>query len=151
MATFAALLQTAFEADDTHYPVKCVEQANLDVLKCQLAGVVHGDFEPLMAALHADFALEIHAPAMFPWMRKARGREAGAAAILYNFSVLEDQQSHVLTVVAQGDVIDVTLQETGRLKPTQQRYDVIGIQQYHFVDGKLRMFRECVTGRTPDE
>ena len=114
-------------------------------------GLGTSDLLGLLEEMDPGVGLEIHAPVLFPWIRRAKGIDQVRAAVIHNFSTVEAQQTKVLAVVAQGHVVDVTLRETGRIKATQQPYEVVGVQQFVFRNGKVLEFREFVAHRTPDE
>jgi ketosteroid isomerase-like protein len=102
-----------------------------------------------VACLDPNVEMEIHAPAEFPWIRRARGAAAVRDAIEHNFGTVDNQAPQVLSVVAQGDLIDVVLHETGRIRATGQAYDVMGLQQFQFRNGCVRRFLEVLAHRTP--
>jgi ketosteroid isomerase-like protein len=116
-----------------------------------IEGFGTSDLLALLGEMDPEVGLEIHAPVLFPWIRRAKGIDQVRAAVLHNFSTVEAQQTKVLAVVAQGHVVDVTLQETGRIRATQQPYEVVGVQQFVFRDGKVLEFREFVAHWTPEE
>jgi ketosteroid isomerase-like protein len=142
-------LQQAFEKDDPDPLAKAHEQCRVDALKAQFDRMGQGDIASFVACLDPNVDMEIHAPAAFPWIRRARGAEAVRGAIEHNFGSVENQAPQILSVVAQGDLIDVLLQETGRIRATGQAYDVIGLQQFQFRQGCVRRFLEVLTYRTP--
>jgi hypothetical protein len=64
---------------------------------------------------------------------------------------LFDRRCKTRTAVTKLAQLRVTLRETGRIKATQQPYEVVGVQQFVFRNGKLLEFREFVAHRTPEE
>lgn len=142
-------LTTAFEHDDPNCHGKHHERANLESLQRQIAAIGAGDFAALQAELDPDIHFEIHCPDMFPWIKHARGLQGVLSAIGHNFSVLKDQSTRILTVVAQGDLLNVTLVETGCLKECGTPYEVIGLQQFHFCGGKVVRLTEFLTSKSP--
>jgi ketosteroid isomerase-like protein len=141
----------AFEADDLESLTKRRERSHVESLRRQVAAIGAGDFESCLREFDSDIELEIHCPADFPFVRRARGVEQVRAAIAHNFAAVEAQMPRILHVVGQGDIIDITLTETGRIKATGQPYDVATFQQFIFGGGKLVRFREIVCHRTPEE
>jgi uncharacterized protein len=144
-------LQHAFEEDDPQVHAKDQERGHVECIKRHFKMLSTADLAGFLDELDPDVDMQLHGPAMFPWIRRASGREAVRAAVAFNFSVVDDQRPQILTVVAQGNLVDVTLRETGRIKATQEPYDVVGAQQFVFRQGKLLHFREFIAPRTPDD
>lgn len=150
---FQALLdsiQNRFEEGDPEVVIKKREQKHVGSVLGQYTALGAGDIGAYLKHLHKQVTLEIHAPDMFPWVRRAHGVEQVRAAVLQNFSVLEDQAPQILAVVAQGNVVDLLLHETGRVKQTQKPYDVTGFIQFIFKQGKVAAVREVVSLTSPE-
>lgn len=144
-------IQTAFEEDDALYAGKAYELSHIRTIQRQIEAIGAADYGSFAAELHPDVVLEIHAPTMFPWVRRARGRDQVKAAVIHNFATVEAQAPQVFAVVAQGNVVDMTLRELGRLTATQQPYDVTAVQQFIFRQGQVVRFREIVALTTHEE
>lgn len=143
-------LQRAFEDEDPRPLVKEHEQAQVESLKRLMDSVGLGDIAQFELCLDPNIEMEIHAPSEFPWIRRARGADAVRAAVTHNFASVEDQVPQVLTVVAQGNLVDVTLRETGRIRNSGYSYDIVGVQQFQFRRGRLVRFSEVIAHRTPE-
>jgi ketosteroid isomerase-like protein len=137
----------SFEADDPSHQGKGYERGRAESLRRQFLAMGAGDVAGFVGEWHPDIELEIHAPAEFPFIRRARGVEAVQAAMAHNFAVLEQQAPRIERVVAQGDVLDVLLTEKGRVKATGRAYDVMALQQFVFRDEKVAHFLEIVAFR----
>src|SRR5262249_42136238 len=115
-STFQALataLRHGFEADDPEHLVKHLERGYVQSIQRMIEGLGTSDLLGLLGEMDPEVGLEIHAPVLFPWIRRAKGLDQVRAAVVHNFSTVEAQQTKVLAVVAQGHVVDVTLRETG--------------------------------------
>ncbi len=143
-------LQSAFRSDDPRFETRDHEQRHVESLRRQVEAIGGGDLERFLGELDPDVSLEIHAPACFPWIRRARGIEQVRAAVLRNFGSVAQSRHDVLALVAQGDVVDVTLREAGTVRATGEPYDVIGFQQFTFREGRVTRLLEVLAPTCPD-
>jgi len=59
-----------------------------------------------------------------------------------NFAQVEDQQSKIQSVVAQGDIVVVVAYERGRLRQLGRHYEVHWERIFTFREGKVARFRQ---------
>lgn len=111
--------------------------------------IARGDFDAIAARLHEDALLEIDAPPWIPFIGSWRGREAVAAAVRRNFSMLEAQEPEVVSLSAQGDHVVLILRERGRYIAEDFPYSVRCAQVITFADGLIRRIREIVVDEPP--
>jgi ketosteroid isomerase-like protein len=139
---FIDTLAQAFREGDTAAASKQVEAENVGRLQEFYRTLARGDFPAAVDCMAGDIEIEIHAPAEFSFVSRARGPEAVLAALQANFSKVEDQRPETLALVAQGDAVIVLARERGRLRLSGKPYDVQWVQCYRFRDGKIARFRE---------
>jgi hypothetical protein len=142
---FSQSLQTAFENGDGELANKQLEQENLSFLQKIIEALLRGDLD-LFANYFSDSAeMEIFCPEQFGFIKRAKGRDEIKNAVAYNFSVLEDQQTELITVVAQGNEIILVGQEKGIFRDSKKSYDIYFMQQYTITDDFLRHIRQIIS------
>lgn len=144
---FVDAITRRFEADDPSVEGKRLEQANVQRIAAAFQCLGRGDIDGFCGGFTEDVELEIHAPAEFPFIRLAKGRDTFREAIVHNFSVLGDQQAEVLNVIAQGHTIVLIGRERGRLKASGQAYDTHFVYEFTLRGSEIsRVFELAVTG-----
>ena len=139
---FAQALTTRFEADDPGVAGKALEQANVRTVVGLFQSLGRGNLDAFLDGVTNDVELEIHAPAVFPFVRRASGRQALRAAVEHNFGSLTGQQPEVLNLVAQGNCIVLIGRERGRLRASDTPYDTYFVYEFMLREGKVRRIRE---------
>ncbi len=132
VARFMEDFRRAFEADDPQAAQKPEERGNVERVLAVYGHIATGNWQAFGDALTEDVTLEILAPPDIPFAGSWRGREHVVAAVRHNFSLIEDQEPRVLAVVAQGAMVVVFGQERGRIRETDQSYEVQWVQQFTF-------------------
>jgi ketosteroid isomerase-like protein len=145
--TFTARpLMESFEAGDPTCATKHLERGNVALIDRVYAAIAGGDGETLLAMLAPDATLTIDG------FLDMDGHWEGAANVLAaagrNFAMVEGQQVAIEQVCAQGDQLVILFQESGRHRPTGERYDARVVQWFHFADGKIASIREIVVVKT---
>lgn len=144
-------LERAFREGDARVAEKAAERERVDLVRQIVASLGAGDLDGFARLLDPDFTLEIHAPTFFPWIRRAQGIEAVRAAIAFNFGTVEAQTPEIVSLVAQGDLVDVFLRERGRLRANGLPYEVLGVQQFAFRGSVAIRCVEVLAHRTPED
>ena len=139
---FIDRLENAFHEGDPHATHKTAEKGNVKFLQEQYRALVRGDVAAFAAALADDVELDVIGGPDLPFAGRWKGRDEVLKAIARNFSLLEDQQPEVESVVAQGDTVVVFARERGRFKATGREYDIRWAQWFVFRDGQLFRMRE---------
>jgi ketosteroid isomerase-like protein len=139
---FIERLENAFHEGDPHATHKTAEKDNVKFLQEQYRALVRGDVAAFAAALAGDVELDVFGGPDLPFAGRWKGRDEVLKAIARNFSLLEDQQPEVESVVAQGDTVVVFARERGRFKSTGREYDIRWAQWFVFRDGLLFRMRE---------
>ena len=145
---FLDSLFDAFRDGDPLADTKTTEADNVRRVRDSYAAVVRGDFDAFADGLHPDVEFEIHGPKINAFVGKSRGREPVRDTVRKNFSQVEEQRPEIITVVAQGDTVVVVGHETGRYRPTGQRYDLHWVQVFTVRDGLIARFRQ-ITDTSP--
>lgn len=148
---FFDTFEAAFQEGDTNLASKSEEAGNVHQVEQLYRILAQGDFTALGELLADDVVFEIIGSSANPFAGYAKGRQQVIDAARHNFSLLEDQQPQIESVVAQGDTVVVMARERGRFAPTGQDYDFYWVQLYTFKEGKLVRIRELAdTGALTD-
>jgi ketosteroid isomerase-like protein len=139
---FIERLENAFHEGDPRATEKTAEKDNVKSLQEQYRALVRGDVAAFAATLADDVELDILGGPDLPFAGRWKGRDEVIKAVVLNFSLLEDQQPEVESVVAQGDTVVVFARERGRFKATGREYDIRWAQWFTFRDGLLFRMRE---------
>jgi ketosteroid isomerase-like protein len=131
-----------FAAGDPEANTKVREQNHVNIVTSQLAALLAGDPDGFVAHLAPDVEVHLHTPPEFAMITHARGPEAAKDLLIHNFGLLADQQAEILSIVAQGDTVVMVAREQGRIRATNQAYQVYFVAQYIFQDGKLTFVRQ---------
>jgi ketosteroid isomerase-like protein len=140
-----ATLLRHFEAGDPNAESKPLERANVATIHQLFDAVVAGRFDALLDVLADDVRVELFAPPEFPFVRQAKGKEATRAMITHNFDTVADQRPEILSLTAQGDTLMLVARESGRIRSTNQPYDVHFVYNFQLQDGKLAHIRQFST------
>lgn len=130
-------LTTAFEAHDPVVVHKAHERGHLPVLHDYFGAVALNDFTKVECCFTDDVTLDIYGPARYPFNRHAKGKAAVVAAARANYAMVENQTPHMETMVMQGDLVAMTLTETGRFKATGETYACKGLIQLTMRGNKI--------------
>jgi ketosteroid isomerase-like protein len=103
----------------------------------QIDAIGRGDYAAAIAGALDDVELAIFAPLEFPWIRRARGKEAFQDALQVNFDSVSDQTPEIVSVMSQGDTVVVIGRERGVIRKTGRSYDVQFAHRFTFLDGYL--------------
>lgn len=141
-------LDEKFQEGDRYAQIKVREQQNVDAVRRMLTALSIGDVDTFVKDLDPEVELEINCPEYFPWIRQAKGIGGITAAVIQNYGGLEDQTPTVTSLVAQGDMVEICADETGRAKGLDRAYNITGLVQFKFRDGKAVLLREIVSDRT---
>src|SRR5262245_2558212 len=117
---YAQTIQTAFEKDDRKFADKKLEQENLSFLQKMMKSLLKGDLDSFANYFSDSAEMEIFCPQQFGFIRRAKGRDEIKNAVAYNFSILEDQQTELITVVAQGTEIILIGREKGFFRDSKE-------------------------------
>ena len=139
---YVTTVDELFRCGDAHCHEKHEEASNVRLIQEVALAIGRGDLEAVGALLTDDMHLEIQAPAQFPFIRSATGREAVLDALRHNFAAVRDQQPSIEAVVAQGDTVVVVATEEGELGDAGGRYKVSGMHRYVCKGGKIAMLQE---------
>ncbi|MGV3720997.1 MAG: nuclear transport factor 2 family protein [Actinomycetota bacterium] len=140
-----ATFRRHFEAGDPNTEAKPLERANVTTIQQLFDAVVGGRYDALLEVLADDVRVELFAPPEFPLVRQAVGKEATQAMITHNFAELTDQRPEILSLAAQGDTLMLVARESGRIRSTNQPYDVHFVYNFQLQDGKLARIRQFST------
>jgi ketosteroid isomerase-like protein len=138
---FIERLNEAFLAGDEHHAAKLTESSNVQRLQEQYRAIARGDFGTLLDILAEDMEMELLGPADLPINGRWHGIAEVAAAVQRNFSVLDEQQAEILSVVAQGDTVVIHGQEHGKVRTTGKSYNVNWVQLFTFRRNKIIRMR----------
>ena len=139
---FVQAFTRAFAADDPGVASKHVERANVEIVADMFRNLGRGDLDAFMATTTDDVELEIRAPAEYPWVRQASGRQAFRDAVVHNFGTLSDQRPEVLGLVAQGNSVVLFGRDSGQLRASGAPYDAHFVYEFVLRDGKVSRVRE---------
>lgn len=142
--SFAELFQTAFEDGDKDFATKNFEQNNLHSLQKLFDVLLKGELDSFGACLSSEAEMEIFCPVEFRFIKRAKGSDEIKKATAHNFSILKDQQTNLLSVVAQGNTIICVGQEKGIFGDTNESYDVSFMQQFTISDELVTHLRQIV-------
>ena len=142
VSQFIERLDHAFHEGDPRATEKTAENDNVKSLQEQYRALVRGDVASFAASLTDDVELDIIGGPDLPFAGRWKGRGEVLKAVARNFSLLEDQQPEVESVVAQGDTVVVFARERGRFRSTGREYDIRWAQWFVFRDGLLFRMRE---------
>jgi ketosteroid isomerase-like protein len=137
----------AFEADDGLAHTKALEHSLVETLQQVYATLATGDIEAFMSFFNDDVVIEIHAPEEFQFRSYAEGKSEARELILANFALVESQAPQIVSLVAQGDSVVVTLKEIGVIRATGSPYSVQASQHFTFRGGKIWRFTEIAASR----
>ena len=151
IASFTGRFQTMFEADDPAASRKEHESGRVDAVRRQFEALGRGDMQAFLDSLHPEVELEIAAPPELNWLPSARGADEFRRVVEHNFAQVADQDTRLLAIVAQGDVVVVTGRETGRIRSGDRPYDLYFTYMFTFRDGKEWRILEiaAAAGNTP--
>ena len=148
LSSFLDNLLTAFREGDPQADAKTLEADNVLRVRAGYEAIARGDFDAFAGCIHEDVQMEIHGPRINAFVGKSRGREPVRDMVRKNFSQVEEQRPEILSLVAQGDTVVLYGRETGRYRPTGQRYDLHWVQLFTLRDGLIVRFRQ-VTDTSP--
>jgi ketosteroid isomerase-like protein len=135
-------LHAAFAAGDGLAHMKVLERAQIDTLHQFYGALGTGDIDAFLAFFTDDVIIELHVPEEFQFKSYAEGKLEARELILGNFSRLESQAPRIVSVVAQGDMVIVTLKEIGVIRATGAPYSVQLSQHFTFRGGKIWHFTQ---------
>lgn len=141
------VLAEAFVQGDPFANSKLLEQDNIATVQRIITALSVGDIAGFTAELDPEIELEIFCPYYFPWIRQAKGIDEILSAVKQNFGVLENQTPIINSLVAQGDMVDLSAEETGKIRGTGYEYSITGLLQYKLKDGKVISLREIISDR----
>lgn len=144
----ADALSEAFAQGDPYADSKALEKTNIATVQRIIDALSVGDIHGFTNELDPEIKLEIFCPDYFPWIRGAEGIAGITEAVKQNFSVLEDQSPTITSLVAQGDLVNISAEESGRIRDTGRSYHITGLLQYKIRDGKVIHLREIISDRT---
>jgi ketosteroid isomerase-like protein len=147
MNSFIDSMTDHFRADDPVVDAKAYESARFRALQDHYRALLNGDIDRFVSYLSEDVEFEIVGPAFVPFLGKWHGKNDVVRAILNGFSMVEQQDPRVLSIVAQGNQIVIVARETGRFRNTGIAYDVHWVQWFSFRDGKIANVRELICGQ----
>lgn len=148
LSSFLDHLLTAFREGDPQANAKTVEADNVLRIRAAYEAVARDDYDAFARCLHDDVEMEVYGPKINAFVGKSRGREQVRDTVRKNFSQVEEQRPELLTVVGQGDTVVIFGRETGRFRPTGQRYDLHWVQLFTLRDGLIVRIRQ-VTDTSP--
>jgi ketosteroid isomerase-like protein len=147
MNSFIDSMTDHFRAADPVLDAKGYESDRFRALQEHYRALVAGDIDRFVSYLCDDVEFEIIGPTFVPFVGKWRGKNEVVQAILNNFSMVEQQEPQVQSVVAQGDQIVIVARETGRLRSSGIAYDIHWVQWFTFRNGKVANVRELICGQ----
>ena len=148
VAQFIDRLAIAFEEDDAEAAGKTLEAGNVRRVQENYRALARGDFAAFLESLAEDVDMEFAGAPDAPFAGRWRGRDEAGRAVRDNFSQVEEQRPEIRAVVAQGDVVVVVAQESGRFRGTGRPYDTHWVQSFTFRDGKVARFRQICDSST---
>jgi uncharacterized protein len=148
VAQFIERLASAFAEDDTDAAGKATEAANVRRVQETYRALASGDMAAFLETLAEDMEMEFVGSPNGLFAGRYRGREESARAVVENFAKVEEQRPEIHWVVAQGDVVIVVGQESGRIRRTGLPYDSHFVQVFTFRDGKMARYREIYDSTT---
>lgn len=106
--------------------------------------LLKGDLDSFGENLSPDAEMEIFCPSEFRFIKQAKGRNEIKNATTHNFSSLKDQQTNLLSVIAQGNTIICVGEEKGIFEDTNRNYKVNFMQQFTISDDLVTHFRQII-------
>src|SRR5262245_37805318 len=113
---FVEQLGEAFHEGDSDASTKAAEADNVRRLQDVYRALARGDFGPFVDLLADDTEMEMLGPPGMPMVGRWSGKAQVVEAVGRNFSLLEDQQAQILTLVAQGAMVVLFARECGGLR-----------------------------------
>ena len=142
---FARAFSERFEADDPDPAAKQFERDRVDIVRAQFEAIGRGDLNGFVELMDPGIELDIAVPPEFHWTRHARGLAAVRSAVEHNFSTVQDQDPTLLSIVAQGNVVVVFGREKGRIRASNERYDVYFVYRFTFREHKIWQVMEIAS------
>jgi ketosteroid isomerase-like protein len=140
----AETYEGAFVQGDPEAASKTLETRNVEAVEALVKAVARDDYDFFSSVVTDSVSLKILAPPDVPFIRNAEGAPAFLDAVRRNFAMVEDQKPVILSIVAQGETVVCIARETGRYTKDGRAYDLHGMQEFVFRDGKLeRIFEIC--------
>jgi uncharacterized protein len=140
----AGTYEGAFLQGDPEAENKSLEMRNVAAVKAMVEAVAHDDYDALSRVVSDSVGLKILAPPDVPFIRSAEGAPAFLETVRRNFAMVQDQNPVLLSIVAQGETVVCIVREQGRYTEDGRRYDLHGVQEFVFREGKLeRIFEIC--------
>lgn len=136
-----------FHEGDLYAASKAAEQTNIATVRRMLTALSVGDVQAFAEELDAEIELEITCPDYFPWTRTAKGITEMIAAVTKNYGFIQDQKPTIISLTAHDDLVEICADETGLLADQDRRYEVTGLLQFRFRNGKAIHLREIVADR----
>ncbi|MBX7173241.1 MAG: nuclear transport factor 2 family protein [Pyrinomonadaceae bacterium] len=141
---FAGFVQAAFEKGDTNFSSKILEQENVSVLQRLYGALIRADLESFANQLSPEAEMKLYCPEKFKFIKRAIGRDEITKATVYNFSQVKEQETNLLSLVAQGNSIVVIGQEKGKFYETDESYDVQFVQRFTISNGMVKQIHQIV-------
>lgn len=142
---FAQLLQNAFEKGDAEFKSKTLEAENVSFLQKLYESILQADLDSFKKQLSPDAEMELFCPPEFRFIKQAKGKDEIAKATVHNFSLLENQETNLLSLIAQGDTIIFVSREKGIFRDTNESYDVHFMQQFTICEGVIKYTRQIIS------
>ena len=142
---FAQFVQAAFEEGDAGFSGKVLEQENVSFLQGLYGALIQADLDSFADMISPDAEMELFCPREFGFIKRAQGKDTIVQAIVHNFSLLKDQETKLLSLVAQGDTVIIVGREKGKFRETNENYDVHFVQQFTIICGKMKYTRQIIS------
>jgi len=126
------------------------QSAHLRSVQAQIDALTHGDVAEVLRDAHGDVQLEIFAPPQFAFVSRAQGKDEVQRAITHNFDSVDEQQTEIVNVMAEGDVVVLIGRERGRIRATGENYEVQFVHRFTFREGRLVAVRIVAANTTAD-
>ena len=143
-ASYINSLETLFRSGDGKADEKPAEAANIRLIQTLITAIGRNDLAAVADLLTDDVRLEIDGGNnLFP-IRTAQGCGPMLEAIKQNFGAVQNQQSNIQAVVAQGDTVIVLMGEAGEVVATGAPYRLKGMQRFLMREGKVALVEELI-------
>jgi ketosteroid isomerase-like protein len=134
-----------FEAGAPNSHEKARERALVDSASRLFAAVVSSDYDALEAEMADGVIIELFSPPEFPFIRNATGKQEARTLIAHNFSTLTEQVPEILSLTAQGNHLVLVGREAGKVRATDQPYEVQFVYCFTYQEDKLAQICQYVS------
>jgi uncharacterized protein len=144
LTPFVEAIGVRFREGDPAAADKNAEAAHVEAVECLFGHLGRGHVAAFLESFTDDVEFEMHAPAEFPFRRRARGRAELGTLVEHNFAAIASDRAAVSSVVAQGNLVVLTGRDAGTLRASGAAYDVQLVYEFTLHGGRIRRVREFI-------